>query len=95
MKNLKCEKFMKKIAGILENGTSVSNKTGSWRDTKPVWDDKRCIHCMICYVNCPENCILLKKEKDGNVKRKETNLDYCKGCGICAQVCPVKCIKME
>ncbi|MDP8292431.1 MAG: 4Fe-4S binding protein [Candidatus Orphnella occulta] len=21
--------------------------------------------------------------------------DHCKGCGICASICPVKCIKME
>ena len=25
----------------------------------------------------------------------EKDLDYCKGCGICAEECPVKCIKME
>ncbi|MBI4652712.1 4Fe-4S binding protein [Candidatus Kuenenbacteria bacterium] len=30
-----------------------------------------------------------------NGKRKETNLDYCKGCGICSQVCPIKIIKMK
>ena len=25
----------------------------------------------------------------------EADLTYCKGCGICAEICPVKCIKME
>jgi len=24
----------------------------------------------------------------------EPNLDYCKGCGICAKECPVQCIEM-
>jgi pyruvate ferredoxin oxidoreductase delta subunit len=85
----------KKIAGVLDKGTSIVNKTGTWKDKAPVWDEKKCIHCMICYVNCPENCILLVKDKQGNAKRDKTNLDYCKGCGICANVCPVKCIKME
>ena len=84
----------KKIAGILDKGTSVVNKTGTWKDKKPVWDEKKCIQCMICYVNCPENCINVIKDKQGNIKRDKTNLDYCKGCGICANVCPVKCIKM-
>jgi pyruvate ferredoxin oxidoreductase delta subunit len=26
--------------------------------------------------------------------RVEVNYDYCKGCGICAQECPVKAISM-
>jgi pyruvate ferredoxin oxidoreductase delta subunit len=26
--------------------------------------------------------------------RVETNLDYCKGCGICAHECPSKCLSM-
>jgi Pyruvate/2-oxoacid:ferredoxin oxidoreductase delta subunit len=34
--------------------------------------------------------------KDTEKGRKpETNYDYCKGCGLCAEECPVKCIKME
>ena len=69
---------------------SKENKTGSWGSFKPVWDKEKCIHCGLCALFCPENCIPVK---DG--KRLETNLDYCKGCGICARVCPVKAIKME
>jgi Pyruvate/2-oxoacid:ferredoxin oxidoreductase delta subunit len=30
--------------------------------------------------------------KDGKVTG--INYDYCKGCGICAEECPVKCIAM-
>jgi len=80
--------------GILKGGTSTDNKTGSWRDFRPVWNSKKCIQCMMCYNACPENSITSKKNK-GQIERGETNYDYCKGCGICAEVCPVKCIKME
>jgi pyruvate ferredoxin oxidoreductase delta subunit len=78
------------IASLTEAGSSAKFKTGSWKAFKPVWDQSKCIQCMICVVNCPENCI---PAKDG--KREETDLSVCKGCGICANVCPVKCIKME
>jgi pyruvate ferredoxin oxidoreductase delta subunit len=83
------------IGGVLKGATSKEYKTGNWKYKKPVWDSKRCVQCMICYVYCPDNCILIKKDKDGRVKRSETDLEYCKGCGICEKVCPVKCIKME
>jgi pyruvate ferredoxin oxidoreductase delta subunit len=49
---------------------------------------------MFCFNACPEQCIKAKKDDKGNIKREETDLDYCKGCGICEEVCPVKCIKM-
>lgn len=84
----------KKNAGVLPAKTSLVNKTGSWRSQKPIWDEKKCIHCMICFNNCPDRAITFKEDKDGNIKRDKTNLDYCKGCGICANICPVKCIKM-
>ncbi|MBT4824414.1 4Fe-4S binding protein [Candidatus Woesearchaeota archaeon] len=81
------------IGGLIEKaGSSVEFKTGDWKAFKPVWDKEKCIHCMICPVLCPEDCIPVIKGKDP--KRKETDFDYCKGCGICAKVCPVKCIKM-
>ncbi|MFQ5885170.1 MAG: 4Fe-4S binding protein, partial [Thermoplasmata archaeon] len=36
----------------------------------------------------PDACI----ERDGD--KIEINLKYCKGCGICAEECPVKAIIM-
>jgi len=79
------------IGGIVEEkGTAASYKTGSWRTFRPVRDEPKCIHCLFCWVYCPDSSILVK---DG----KMTGFDYehCKGCGICASVCPAKCIKME
>lgn len=77
------------IGSIVPAGSSAKFKTGSWKSFKPVWTSEKCINCMMCVVNCPEDCI---PSKDG--KRSETELDICKGCGICEKVCPVKCIKM-
>lgn len=78
--------------GIIETAKSSRNfKTGTWRTFKPVIDESKCINCMQCVLNCPENCINITKDK----KRGNVNMDYCKGCSVCAKVCPVKCIKME
>jgi len=84
------KKLNLKPGGIItEPGSTKHNKTGGWRALKPVWDKNKCNQCMICWQFCPDNAI---PEKNG--KRLETNLDYCKGCGICAEECPVKAIKM-
>ena len=80
------------IGGLIdEAGSSRKFKTGDWRSFRPVWGKEKCIHCMICAVYCPEDCI--PSEGSGkSIKRKETDFDYCKGCLICGNVCPVKCI---
>ena len=78
------------IGGIIDKaGSAKEYKTGDWRTFKPVKDEKKCINCMICWIYCPDSSILAK---DG----KQAGFDYghCKGCGICASVCPVKCIQM-
>jgi len=76
-------------AVITDIGSTEKTKTGGWRSFKPVWDKNKCTQCMLCWEYCPDASI---PEKDG--KRLETDLDFCKGCGICANICPVKCIKM-
>lgn len=77
----------------IKSGTAQDFETGDWRSQKPVWNEEKCIHCMRCWINCPDSSILVK---DGKV----TGIDYkyCKGCAICSYECPTKpekAIKME
>ncbi|MDP2749329.1 MAG: 4Fe-4S binding protein [Nanoarchaeota archaeon] len=84
------EKIKLTIGAVIDQpGSSTATKTGSWRSVRPVWDQKKCTQCMICWQFCPDISI---PEKDK--KRLETDFDYCKGCGICAQVCPFAAITM-
>ncbi len=83
--------------GIIKNvPTSQELKTGSWRTQKPVWDPNKCANCFLCWLYCPDSAIILK-EVNGEPKVSGINYDYCKGCGVCAEVCPpkVKAIHME
>ncbi len=72
----------------MSTGSMLHNKTGAWRNIKPVIDLDNCIQCGICWKFCPDVAIFIENELP------VINYDYCKGCGICAVECPVKCIKM-
>ena len=77
-------------AVIDEPGNAREAKKSSFRNFKPVTDYSKCIKCGRCWMFCPD--IAFEPNKDGTFKNIER---FCKGCGICANVCPVKCIKME
>jgi 2-oxoacid:acceptor oxidoreductase delta subunit (pyruvate/2-ketoisovalerate family) len=49
-----------------------------------------CFECENCYGVCPDNAVI----KLGPGRRYEIDLDYCKGCGICASECPCGAIDM-
>ena len=68
----------------------AAGKTGNWRVFKPKFDQKKCVKCLRCWVFCPEGTIIRNKDDSISI-----DYDYCKGCGICANVCKVKAITME
>lgn len=70
---------------ILEPGSAAKYKTGGWRVSKPVHDAGKCIHCLFCWLYCPDSAIIVK---DGKVVG--IDYDHCKGCGICWKECPTK-----
>jgi pyruvate ferredoxin oxidoreductase delta subunit len=72
-------------AVIAGGANSAAFETGDWRTLKPVHLPERCIHCLLCWVFCPDMAVIVE---DGRV----VGFDYkhCKGCGICAKECPSK-----
>jgi 2-oxoacid:acceptor oxidoreductase delta subunit (pyruvate/2-ketoisovalerate family) len=71
---------------ILDAGNAVNYLTGGWRAFRPVRGEAACTHCFQCWLFCPDSSILVDTE---NEKMVGFDLDHCKGCGICAEICPV------
>jgi len=72
---------------VLEAGTAKKFETGDWRTRKPIWKEDKCIQCLQCWFHCPDTSITVD-----TATSKMTGFDYahCKGCGICAKICPTK-----
>ena len=75
-------------------GIGEAGRTGEWRNVLPVIDEQKCLParqnkpaCFLCWLYCPEAVI-------SKTIPVQINLEYCKGCGICLQVCPVQAITM-
>lgn len=61
--------------------------TGNWRFLRPVVDKEACTMCKTCWISCPDATINFDPQEGISF-----NLKYCKGCGICSNVCPVGAI---
>ena len=75
---------------VFRRGSAADYHTGSWRAKKPLWENEKCIKCGVCWVYCPDSAIIQLEDRYFTA-----NLNYCKGCGICAHECPVACISMH
>ena len=78
-----------------EPGPGDGGRTGSWRVLRPVIDLNKCIPakknkktCFLCWMYCPDAVIT-------RTIPPRIDMEYCKGCGICAEECPAHAIEME
>ena len=76
------------IGAVVNGGTSLEYKTGSWRNQRPVLDTEKCKGCGQCESVCPDSSIYSVDEV------YVIDYDYCKGCGLCAYECPAEAIRM-
>jgi len=75
-------------------GPGDAGRTGSWRVLRPVLDPSKCTpartgkaSCAFCWLYCPDGTV-------GKTIPPTFTLEYCKGCGICAEECPTGAITM-
>jgi len=75
-------------------GPGDGGNTGSWRVLRPIIDLEKCIPvktkkkaCFNCWLYCPD-CVVTKTIPP------TIDLQYCKGCGVCAEECPTSAISM-
>lgn len=86
---------LKKYHEIPIGGTVISReveqpKTGGWRlGLKPEVDLSKCVNCLLCWINCPDTAVLTWESAFYGF-----DYEYCKGCELCAEVCPTDAIEM-
>ncbi len=62
---------------------SFTASVADWRIEKPVFNKDYCIDCQFCWIYCPDISIISRDKKMIGI-----DMDHCKGCGICVEVCP-------
>jgi pyruvate ferredoxin oxidoreductase delta subunit len=72
---------------IREAGNAHDFATGDWRTFVPEFIEGNCIHCMFCWIYCPDSAIAIDNSS-GKPQMKGIIMEHCKGCGICAHECP-------
>lgn len=75
-------------------GGHLVTENAGWRSVRPVLDQARCTLCLNCYQFCPDGTIYKVRDASGDVEQLDIDYAFCKGCGVCAKVCPADCIQM-
>ncbi len=90
MKDLMCQI----VTSNSKSAPGDAGRTGSWRVERPIIDMSKCTPakrqkaaCHLCWLYCPDGVV--SKEIEPQI-----DLEYCTGCGICAEECPVQAIEM-
>ena len=63
--------------------------TDSGKGVRPEVELAKCVDCLLCWVYCPDSAIVLE-----DAHFRGFDLEVCKGCEICSEVCPTRAIEM-
>ena len=84
----------KHVSAMASPCVGEAGETGQWRTARPMIDNSKCTpaktnkpSCFRCWLYCPE--AVVSKTIPVTIDMK-----YCKGCGICAEMCPSGAIDM-
>lgn len=69
-------------------------KNAGWRNLRPVIDAASCTGCLQCYLYCPDGTVYKVANPAADDAPVAIDLDFCKGCGICAKACKFDSITM-
>jgi phenylacetate-CoA ligase len=68
-----------------------------WRDRIPISDDTKCLCKSTCLseVMCPDNTGFIVREGIAGAQQGyRIDVDYCRGCGVCVEVCVYDALRM-
>jgi len=95
--------YYQKQKPFTKEAVSIHTRLKNFREIYPSFDlediieeSKRCFscglcfHCNNCFMYCPDNAVKISPSTGGF----EFDLDFCKGCGLCAKECPCHYIQL-
>ncbi len=65
-----------------------------WRNVRPVVNTAACAGCLQCYMVCPDGVIYKVPADNKAGVGVAVDLDFCKGCGVCASACKFDALVM-
>ena len=78
------------VAGVVVHDEELRTRTGNYRTgVRPEAELAKCVDCLLCWLYCPDSAIVLDGTRFAGV-----DLEICKGCEICSEVCPTGAIEM-
>lgn len=79
------------------DGGYLVAKNAGWRNMRPVLDAGKCTGCLQCYLYCPDGCIFRPARQATDAAGAAAvaiDYDFCKGCGVCVEVCRFVALSM-
>lgn len=79
------------VGGKAAVGAAAGNPAAGLDCMKPQADLEKCVYCTLCAKKCPQEAIVVDREK----KAWTLDEEKCVGCGLCEMSCPKKAIEMN